>query len=60
MLVSASYKLHFINALSEAISVIMIIFCLYSDIMSDHAKFDLTFTKFVQTPICTLFMVTVY
>ena len=27
------------------IAVLMIRFCLYSDIMSDHAKFELTFTK---------------
>ena len=26
-------------------TVLMIRFCLYSDIMSDHAKFELTFTK---------------
>ena len=26
-------------------AVLMIRFCLYSDIMSDHAQFELTFTK---------------
>ena len=31
------------------LAVLMKKICLYSDIMSDHAKFELTFAKVVQT-----------
>ena len=35
----------YMYVLCDTVSVLMIRFCLYSGIMSDHAKFELTFTK---------------